>query len=560
MQANNLEISPIAQYLSFSFAKELSEKQAQNNQIETENLSSHEKFQRIFSLLNNELEQGNSILQRDALDFSFERDDFLPHLIQQQDNNNEQVINKPSIIIANNDNFQFYRIFQAEKRLAKNILKLIDKKRNISASEIELLRQKFARNLNKEQEKAFCRALQENFSIITGGPGTGKTYTLATITAAICYLAEKNKEKINIMLAAPTGKAAKRMEESLRSAFSNFEQPPQIEAAQTIHRLLGLGRRNQAKFNDKNHLPYRVIIIDEASMLSLEIADLLFNAIAENCQIILLGDANQLASVEPGAVLYDISRAEVLQNNITELQESRRFDENSEIAQIVRATLDGNTVKTKEILENSKKIELIDIKTSDIYSKLTVDYQKFFSLDLKNTAVDEIFNIFDDFRILCSSKISQLGSDFINQKIQEIVRKKLGLKEEYYAGLPLMINQNDYQKEIFNGEIGILLKNHTGGDLNLYFPNGKIIPFAAISREIISPAYAMTIHKSQGSEYRKCAIVLNENQEKLLSRELFYTAISRAKEEITIYANQKIIAKTIMNKNQRTTGLKKWLE
>lgn len=276
--------------------------------------------------------------------------------------------------------FWLHRAWQAEFNLAKNI-------NNILSQQVSPLQIAIPENLHEHQVKAINVANNNAFSIITGGPGTGKTYTVAQLVIALQQATESGGEEAenirfstdsaSLALAAPTGKAAQRMQESLQAALDAADVKLQLQEAKTIHRLLGIGRTGRPRYNADNPLGEDIIIVDEASMLGVELANYLVSAVKPGARLILLGDAHQLAAVDAGAVLADLCRIPLLQGIHAELTESRRFSADSGIgklaSQINKAEVDTqviwkllkqdkalsfqyvNTLQTESILNDKKK-------------------------------------------------------------------------------------------------------------------------------------------------------------------------------------------------------------
>lgn len=418
-----------------------------------------------------------------------------------------------------------------------------------------------------EQIQAIKHAATHAFTLITGGPGTGKTYTIAQLVAALI----QTTPHIHIALAAPTGKAAKRMDESLHHALKKSLKESQlaeaqIEEAQTLHRLLGLGFNQISKYHQQNPLPYDLIIIDEASMLSLTLARQLFEAVSSKSKLILLGDADQLAAVEPGAVLHDISQHPIMQSAICSLKQSQRFANHSGIGQLAEKILapESNNIDTLEQLFKQHDDISYQIPDRDFYTKLAQPYQNYFDA-LKSQTIsekpDKLFSYFDDYRILCASKHKAFGTKAINNQLKHIHCRILGYSVDspYFHGLPLMLCENDYTNNLFNGDIGICLMIEK--ELGIYFPDRtNPIPLTRLNLQALEIAYALTIHKSQGSEYQHIALTFDPSQNQGLTRELLYTGITRAKHKLTLYTSPQLLAEIAQTPTQRTTGLATFID
>ena len=500
-----------------------------------------------------------------------------------------------------------HRQWYAEQSLAKQLMKIAHRKvaafSGISSSQD--IDNGLAPKPNAMQQLAIDKSSQHALSIIIGGPGTGKTFTVAKLVTTLQKGHEHKRKQdpnlppLSITLTAPTGKAAQRMQQSLQKSLQDEEIT--LDNAKTLHRLLGIGRDGIPRYHAKNPLPDDLIIVDEASMLGLELASQLVDAIKPTGRLILLGDANQLAAVDAGSVLSDLCAVTRLQPYITELTESKRFDSNSVVGQFALAIqqnlpapkkikliqrflqpidlqslkpsqnanptdLAGKTQQTKQQTAN---IPFYPIDASSslpaVFNQLAKPYHPFFALmqqwyskpvnifEADNRK--ELFEVFDSYRILCAGHQGQLGTQSINQKMSLAFTdfsKITRTKAYFYHGLPIIIQNNDYQLGLFNGDIAICLLYQ--GQLYACFAE-KVIPIQRLSRESCDYAYAMTIHKSQGSEFHTVAICIDKAHTRLLSQALIYTAVTRSKSALSIYSAKENFELAVTQKAVRQTGL-----
>ncbi|WP_201551415.1 exodeoxyribonuclease V subunit alpha [Psychrobacter fjordensis] len=492
--------------------------------------------------------------------------------------------------------FWLHRAWQAEFNLAKNI-------NNILNQQVSPLQIAIPENLHEHQVKAINVANNSAFSIITGGPGTGKTYTVAQLVIALQQATESRGDDLenirfstdsaSLALAAPTGKAAQRMQESLQAALDAANVELQLQEAKTIHRLLGIGRTGRPRYNADNPLGEDIIIVDEASMLGVELANYLVSAVKPGARLILLGDANQLAAVDAGAVLADLCRIPRLQAIHAELTESRRFSAESGIgklaSQINKAEVDiqaiwkllrqdealsfqyVNTLQTESILndkkENSLSSEnlLLNISknyhpyVSKIQNLLENPIEKSMPESVKNT-IALLMKIFNQFRVLSAGHNGEWGDHYINNYLTQwhLAELKLPLGQNtWFHGRPVMILQNNYELGLFNGDIGFCLQTSDDRSrLEVFFENKtQGIAVNLLNEEVIATAYAMTIHKSQGSEFDHVAVTFDNSHARLLSKELIYTAVTRAKKQVTIYSTKHALEKAVQTPTERHTGL-----
>jgi exodeoxyribonuclease V alpha subunit len=503
--------------------------------------------------------------------------------------------------------FWLHRQWYAEQSLAKQLMKIAHRRvaafNGISAS--QEVDNGLEPKPNTMQQLAIEKSSQHALSIIIGGPGTGKTFTVAKLVTTLQKGHEHKRKQdpnlppLSITLTAPTGKAAQRMQESLQKSLQDEEIT--LDNAKTLHRLLGIGSDGIPRYHAKNPLPDDLIIVDEASMLGLELASQLVDAIKPTGRLILLGDANQLAAVDAGSVLSDLCAVTRLQPYITELTESKRFDSNSVVGHFALA-IQQNLPAAKKIKLIQRLLQPIDlqaIKPSQsenppdlagkiqqtkqqianipfypidassslpaVFNQLAKPYHPFFALmqqwyskpvnifEADNRK--ELFEIFDSYRILCAGHQGQLGTQSINQKMSLAFTefsKITRTKAYFYHGLPIIIQNNDYQLGLFNGDIAICLLYQ--GQLYACFAE-KVIPIQRLSRESCDYAYAMTIHKSQGSEFHTVAICIDKAHTRLLSQALIYTAVTRSKSALSIYSARENFELAVTQKAVRQTGL-----
>ena len=451
------------------------------------------------------------------------------------------------------------------------------------------------------QKIACALALRARFAIITGGPGTGKTTTLTKLLALQIMLAKlesNTPRKHNIILVAPTGKAAARVSESIAYALQKLIVPDDIKqaipkTAITLHRLLGSRRDSRLFVHQRNNpLVADIVIVDEASMINLEIMAALMDALPETAQLVLLGDKDQLSSVEAGSVMgdlchgaeyasYDKATTEWITRNSGEvlanadqvgsainqqtvmLRYSHRFGEHSGIGQLAKAVNACDAELTLAIINNPeayKDISRVNIKhPTDFNIKqivstslhgvgassrqgyghyLDVIHQRPTNPTELNQWARQVLTAYDTFRVLSPLRSGLWGVETLNKHIEEWLfsQQKPGL---WYESRPVMITRNDYNLGLMNGDIGIALKDDLG-KLRVAFPGNTANDEAGI--RWISPtritdaetAFAMTVHKAQGSEFNHVALILPDTKSPVLTRELIYTAITRAKNSFTL--------------------------
>ena len=448
------------------------------------------------------------------------------------------------------------------------------------------------------QKMACLLALRAKFSIITGGPGTGKTTTLTKLLAVLInsQLAENADKQLNILLAAPTGKAAARVSESINKAVDSLNIDDAIKQqmprkATTLHRLLG-SRPNtrQYHYHPHNRLLADVVIVDEASMIDLEMMAALLAALPDQAGLILLGDKEQLASVEPGSVLGDLchgagaqaytadtlawlgldmpaaNSSQPCNQQTTVLQHSYRFVDSSGIGHLAKAVNGGDFARVHSVLNQPDYTDLNPAQLNaysahrqqpqpdsalNLLQQLILppaaaalqgyrQYRWVISQKASYANLDDwaqaVLQAFDGFRVLSPLRRGPWGVEGLNQHIAQWLGPET--TSAWYEGRPVMITSNDYGLGLMNGDIGIALKD-PHNKLRVAFPCEQGIQWLSPLRlPNVETAYAMTVHKSQGSEFEHVVLVLPDQASQVLSRELIYTGITRAKQHFTLLEAQ----------------------
>ncbi|MHC4871808.1 MAG: exodeoxyribonuclease V subunit alpha [Planctomycetota bacterium] len=514
--------------------------------------------------------------------------------------------NRHTPLTFDKENRRLYlsRYWNYEQQVAQNLQNRINSKDfHVEADAIKKLFPDIEEEGTARQCLAAYTAGIKSFSVITGGPGTGKTYTAARI---ITLLLMSDKE-LTIKLTAPTGKAAIRLLESIRSVREDLVVEDEIlkkipDTVSTIDRLLGfLPDSPYYRYNTENPLPADAVIIDEASMIDLPKMAKLISALRPDARLILLGDMNQLSSVESGCVLSDIcSAAEVnvfsknlrqnlsqsgiditdpdlswnegqkINDAIVELSFSRRFAEEGSVAAL------SNAVKEADNEEKAAAaFQLLQSDNAVSHHNITMDFpdQSFRSLIIENFQAylaaetpEDAFRELDNFRVLCAVRKGPFGVEFVNKLIESILvrsQNHLDLSQRFYHKRIIMITRNEYSLNLFNGDIGIVITEETesGPGTSVCFKNTDREGRSSIRK--ISPnmlpehetAFAMTIHKSQGSEFERTAIILPPKESRVLTRELIYTGLTRTRTSAHIWCTEKIFKRAIMQKTERSSGL-----
>lgn len=445
---------------------------------------------------------------------------------------------------------------------------------------------------------AAIQAQLNDFFIITGGPGTGKTTTLAKLLRILLTIDPNYK----IALAAPTGKASMRMAESLRNSVQRFpnvftnEMRLKIEKLEnnTIHKLLGSKKDSiYFKKDEQKKLDEDIIIIDEASMIDIPLFSKLLNALKDGARLVLLGDKDQLASVEAGSLLGDLcntvaplnqfnsdhanwingfiqeearkipssfhhSSPAALHHHITELKLSHRFRAQGVTGKLSKAIISGDTDKISAIMDAPTTNLIFDKNFSpDILKSFAQGFEKY--IHEKNEK--EALKALNDIRVLTTVRQGERGLYSLNKKIEQLLEMKGLIKtgKQFYENRPVMITRNNYDLDLYNGDIGIVRADKSG-QLRVWF-EGKDGEMRSVLPAYISDCetvFAMTIHKSQGSEFSHVMVVLPESTNNpLLTRELLYTGITRTKENGTliITGSNDVIMHTAQSSVKRISGI-----
>ena len=464
------------------------------------------------------------------------------------------------------------RLFNLEKRVAQQ---LFARNRQVNPASVTAPKHQdetiSVDALSVSQQAAVATALNRQLTIISGGPGTGKTTVIRSIVSALKQL----DPNLRIAITAPTGKATARLEDSFREDL-RADLGPDIK---TIHRLLGYGAGNRPRFNQMRRLPTDVLIADEASMIDLSLADALFSALPDTARLILVGDPDQLPSVNLGRLLTDITPRNatarplmpVLASAQCRLTENFRFTEGASIHELAEALLAGQVTlpaagdRIKTIAPKALTDALLRSAFSDYFSALT-----------KGASVQDLLKAFEAVRLLAPRYQGPLGVHDLNAKIEQLMQK-LGLLKRlrgaHYHGQPILILKNDYQLGLYNGDVGLCLdtqqlnpadpdRDEDARGLTAFFNTGSDAQprrFAMNALPEHETCFAMTVHKAQGSEFDQVLFVLadalDDATQRTGSRELIYTGITRAKRQLTLVTTPESWHRAANNVLNRRSGL-----
>ncbi|WP_462158502.1 exodeoxyribonuclease V subunit alpha [Pseudoalteromonas sp. GB56] len=530
---------------------------------------------------------------------SFSLSSTLAHLSCVGDNNPVRLVDNRLYLARYND---------YESQLATRFTELTQAPLHIDEQKLaSLLHHYFDTGLEQEQQpnwqKVACAtAATHKFSVITGGPGTGKTTTVTRLLAILQSLYAN--APLHIELIAPTGKAAARLSESIIGAKQSLPDTPQEivalipEQAQTVHRLLGtVPYTNKFKHDASNPVHADLVVVDEASMIDISLMAKLVNALAPHTRLVLLGDKDQLSSVDTGNIMADIcSQCElgqlphysdawaqrlnslcsqgqyhsdqhnsyVLRDNVAFLQHSYRFAGGSGIGRLAFAVNRGENARVQALL-NEKLADVSYFNVEEgfytaLIERAAQQYRYYLELVHSGADVMTVHQAFAQYQLLGALREGPFGVNQLNQRIEYRLAQMslIDIANKFYVGMPIMVTQNDYQLRLFNGDIGIIMADEQGalkamfvgseGDIRAFYP-GRLPQFDKV--------YAMTIHKSQGSEFAHTAMVLpplgrgGHN----LNRQLVYTGITRAKKHIEIICDWRTLNYAIGQPISRASGL-----
>ncbi|GAT10489.1 exodeoxyribonuclease V subunit alpha [Mycolicibacterium novocastrense] len=407
----------------------------------------------------------------------------------------------------------------------------------------------------EEQRAAAELALSQGLTVLTGGPGTGKTTTVARLLALLT-----SGTRLRIALAAPTGKAAARLQEAVQLEVDKLETADREALsglhATTLHRLLGSRPDTSARFrhNRANRLPHDVIVVDETSMVSLTMMARLLEAVRPEARLILVGDPDQLASVEAGAVLADLVDG-LSEGRIAELKTSHRFGES--IGRLAGAIRAGDEDTVIDVLRTGgEHIEWVDTEApSEHLRKVLVPN----AIALRTAAVlgdaDAALGILAEHRLLCAHRRGPFGVRYWNHQVERWLSELTGepMWSMWYAGRPVLVTANDYGLNLYNGDTGVTVLRD--GVLRTVIAGTERLEFATSRLADVDTMHAMTIHKSQGSQADEVTVLLPPEDSRLLSRELFYTAVTRAKKRIRVVGPQASVRAAVQRRAVRASGL-----
>ena len=464
-------------------------------------------------------------------------------------------------LVLDGDRLYLQRMFDAERSLASAVH---ERAGGVQDDECDdALVQRLFPEGGDETASAARIALRRRLCIVTGGPGTGKT-TLAARIVALLVGSQLAKPR-RIALAAPTGKAAARLEESVAAQIAELAAfvpalQGQVLHATTLHRLL-----------QSEPLRTDALIVDECSMVDLVQATRLLKALPEHCRLVLLGDASQLASVQPGSVFSDLCAAGAapespLAQCAARLSTSRRFDASGGIGRLAAAVLAGDVDGADAALvdKGDEQTALRPLASGEAFDRLAQDYASVQCAPathaLRNADEPTAARPFPNLRVLCAHRRGPFGANRFNRLVERRLKRQLGIDqgEAFYAGRPVIVTRNDPQTGLANGDTGVVIDTAEGKAVwfpDLRQPNGDATLISPARLPAHETFFALTVHRAQGSEYDEIAFVPGPPESPVNTRELFYTAITRARRKVTVHASRQDVRICVSRATTRGTGL-----
>jgi exodeoxyribonuclease V alpha subunit len=422
-----------------------------------------------------------------------------------------------------------------------------------------------------DQRAAAAVCLSHGVSVLAGGPGTGKTTTVARLLAAVHALSDGAPR---VALAAPTGKAAARLTEAVVSAaaegaFTDAERAfLRASAASTLHRLLGIRPGSvRARFDAEHRLPHDVVIVDEASMVGLGVMARLLSALRPGARLVLVGDPQQLASVEVGAVLADlVAPADAAPHGVAELTRTHRYAAGGGIAAIAQAVRDARSDDVVDLLRaGGPDVEFLEVPDAELVAGAALEVVRADVL-VRSRAVVEAARAgdaetalaaLDTHRLLCAHRRGTRGVAHWSALAQRWAVEELGVlprPDGRYVGLPVIVTANDPAVGVFNGDTGVVLEEDGVLVAALARGAGPLrVPLARLAA--VEPVHAMTVHRSQGSQFETVTVLAAPERSPLATREMFYTALTRARSRVRVVGSAQAVAAAVQRPLARASGL-----
>ena len=403
------------------------------------------------------------------------------------------------------------------------------------------------------------------FRVITGGPGTGKTTRIAEL---LVETLERTPE-LRVALAAPTGKAAARLSESVRLRLDAMQASPEVRArvpqsARTVHRLLGYQPdRDRFWSREGTPLPYDLVILDEASMVDVLLMDALVAALPSHATLLLVGDQDQLSSVEAGDVLgaicrvaHEVGSGSALHASVQRLTRSFRFEAHPAIGAAATAILAGDAAALSAVVYDATRADVrwapAPRDRAELLALLVPHLERCLAAETPAAALTAL----DGFRVLCAEREGTWGVSGMNAEVERWLRSQgTVITERWYHRRPVMVMANDYGSQVFNGDVGVAWE--ADGEMLVHFPgpDGTTRAIQPARLPETQTAWAMTVHKAQGSEFTNVVVMLPAKGSRVLGRELLYTAVTRARSHVLLVGDESVLRTAVSRTVRRGSGL-----
>jgi len=472
------------------------------------------------------------------------------------------------------------RYWREERQVAADLLVLAAGAGEVSEERLaDGLQRLFPGDADRRQRDAAAVAVNRRLAVVAGGPGTGKTTTVARIVALIAEQAAASRSRQPLVaLAAPTGKAAARLQEAVHEETVRLPVGSEIRElllglrASTLHRLLGWRPGSHSRFahNRGNRLPHDVVIVDETSMVSLSLMARLVEAVRPDAGLILVGDPGQLASIEAGVVLADVvGPAEdpeaASRMGIVVLDRVHRYG--GAIAQVADAVRHGDGDATIAALRAAPgEVTWLagDVLEADLelVRERTVAAGLAVTTNARTGDGAEALTSLSRLRLLCAHRRGPYGVSDWNSRVQGWLAEELAdldLEQRDYVGRPLLVTENDYELGLYNGDTGVIVQTEAGRPSAVFERGRELLGFSPLRLGAVETVYAMTIHKSQGSQFDTVAVLLPAASSRILTRELLYTAVTRARRELILVGTEEAVRRAVARPVARASGLRERL-
>ncbi|WP_284443117.1 exodeoxyribonuclease V subunit alpha [Buchnera aphidicola] len=501
----------------------------------------------------------------------------------------------PTPLVLYKKKIYLYKMWKAENNIFKFFYTNKNKNKIDRKKCSKILDNLFPGKSINFQKIAVALTLINHITFIVGGPGTGKTTTILKIIIA---LIKSSSKPIKIQLSAPTGKATTRLNKIMKNNifdlyFSEKEKYSLPSRAKTIHQLLGIQKISQNSFFNKNNLlDLDILIIDEISMVDILMMEKILCAVSKNTKLIFIGDQNQLCPIESGSILREIcyyanngyslktivdikkltqyklqkkinKKTTFISNSICVLKKNYRFDKSSGIDILSNAICNKKIKIIENLFNNSiKNVFFYEHNSVQKYKKMieniTSNYKNFWDKIYKKATIKEIIESFQDYQVLCVLHDGLFGVNFLNKKLEENMHKKNIIKyfyineQEWYVGKPIMISNNNKYLDVFNGDIGITNFSKSGVlQVSFLKENNTINNIPAKILSNYKTAWAITVHKSQGSEFINTALILPNFNSYMLNKDILYTGITRSRKILSIFSDKEVFMKTVLKNSYK---------